>query len=132
MSISVDELAAAVMKELETYSQEAELATRRVVKDVAEECRQNIMNGAPSGSGENSGKYKRSWKKKLAYSSATQERYVIYSSRYQLTHLLEHGHEKWLWGEYTAETVKGKPHIRPAEARAEEKLISAIKKELST
>lgn len=128
MSISVDELAAAVMKELETYSQEAELATRRVVKDVAEECRQDILNGAPS----KSGKYKRSWKKKLAYSSATQERYLVYSSRYQLTHLLEYGHEKWLWGEYTAEKVQGKPHIRPAEARAEEKLISAIKKELST
>lgn len=126
MSIDVNKLAEAVMKELETYDARATVAAKQAVEKVAEDCRRDIMASAP----QESGKYAKSWKKKLAYSSANEIRYTIYSTKYQLTHLLEYGHEKWLWGEYTGGRVSGKPHIRPAEARAEESLIKELKKSL--
>lgn len=127
MNVKIDDLASAVMRELESYGAAATVATKRAVEKVAEDCRVDISTHAPS----NTGKYKKSWKKKLAYSSADESRYVVYSSRYQLTHLLEYGHEKWIYGYYTGGRVSAKPHIRPAEARAEQQLVSEIKKELS-
>ena len=126
MNVSIDNLADAVMKELEAYSAEATLVTKQAVEEVAEDCKNDISNNAPG-----SGKYKKSWKKKLAYSSATESRYTVYSTKYQLTHLLEYGHEKWLWGDYTGERVKAIPHIRPAEEKAEQNLINKIKRGLS-
>ena len=127
MKVSIDGLADAILDELKAYEGEVVVATKRAVEQTAEECRKDIQNNAP----QRSGKYAKSWKKKLAYSSAKENRYVVYSSRYQLTHLLEYGHAKWIYGYYTGGTVAAKPHIRPAEARAEANLVNAIKRNLS-
>lgn len=128
MKVSIDGLADAIAKELSTYDAEVTVATKRAVEKVAEECRKDISNGASVFNGS---KYAKSWKKKLVYSSAKENRYTIYSTRYQLTHLLEYGHEKWVWGYYTGGTVPGRPHIRPAEAKAEVNLVNQIKRNLS-
>lgn len=127
MKVSIDGLADAIAKELNAYDAEVTVATKRAVENVAEQCRKDIQSNAP----QRSGKYAKSWKKKLAYSSAKENRYVVYSTRYQLTHLLEYGHEKWIYGYYTGGRVSAKPHIRPAEERAEANLITTIKRELS-
>ena len=42
---------------------------------------------------------------------------------YQLTHLLEYGHELKSASGKTLGTVGAKPHIRPAELNAEKKLM---------
>lgn len=128
MKVSIDGLADAIAKELNAYDAEVTVATKRAVEKVAEQCRQDISNNATVFNGS---KYAKSWKKKLSYFSAKENRYTIYSTRYQLTHLLEYGHEKWVWGYYTGGTVHGKPHIRPAEEKAEANLITTIKRELS-
>jgi len=127
MSISVDNLAAKVMEALNDYDRQVIVATKNAVEKVAEECRKDISDNAPR----DSGKYAKSWKKKRSYYSARETRYTIYSTRYQLTHLLEYGHEKWAWGYYTGGRVPAKPHIRPAEERAEASLEQKIKKELT-
>jgi len=127
MSIKIDDLASAVMKELENYEAQATAATKRAVEKTAEECRQDISNNATVFKGS---KYAGSWRKKLSYYSAKENRYTIYSTKYQLTHLLEYGHEKWLWGTYSGSRVDARPHIRPAEERAEQRLISEIKRTL--
>lgn len=128
MKVSIDGLADAIAKELNAYEGEVVVATKRAVEKVAEECRQDISNNASVFNGS---KYAKSWKKKLVYSSAKENRYTVYSTRYQLTHLLEYGHEKWTWGYYTGGTVPGRPHIRPAEAKAEVNLVNQIKRNLS-
>lgn len=126
MKVAIDGLADAVMKELTAWEGEVVVETKRAVEKVAEECKRDIMANAPGD-----GKYAKSWKKKLAYSSAKENRYTVYSTKYQLTHLLEYGHAKWVWGYYTGGRVKAFPHIRPAEAKAEQSLIAEIKRRLS-
>lgn len=127
MKVSIDGLADAIMKELNAYEGEVVVATKRAVEKTAEECRQDISKNAP----ERTGKYAKSWEKKLAFSSAKENRYTIYSTNYQLTHLLEYGHKKWVWGHYTGGQVPAKPHIRPAQEQAEKNLVAEIKRNLS-
>ena len=127
MKVSIDGLAAAIEKELNTYDGQVAVATKQAVEKVAESCRKEISQNAP----ERTGNYAKSWKKKLAYYSAKENRYTIYSTKYQLTHLLEYGHSKWVYGYYMGGRVSAKPHIRPAEENAEKDLIAEIKRKLS-
>ena len=123
MNVSVDNFADAIMKELENYSTEAIRDTKQAVEETAQECLEEISQNAPGD-----GKYKKSWKKKQARLTATESEITVYSTKYQLTHLLEYGHEKWLWGNYTGDRVRAFPHIRPAEEKAKQKLVERIKK----
>lgn len=123
MNVSVNNFADAIMKELENYSTEAIRDTKQAVEETAQECLEEISQNAPGD-----GKYKKSWKKKQARLTATESEITVYSTKYQLTHLLEYGHEKWLWGNYTGDRVRAFPHIRPAEEKAKQKLVERIKK----
>lgn len=125
MIVSIDNMADAIMKELNAWEGEVVVKTKRAVEKTAEQCRQDIMANAPGD-----GKYAKSWKKRLSYSSAKENRYTVYSTKYQLTHLLEYGHAKWIYGYYTGGRVKAFPHIRPAEIKAEQNLINALRREI--
>ena len=123
MFTNVDDLEKAIMDELWAYSGEVTEQLKTDVKQVAKECVRDIKNNAPKLSGE----YKKSWKLKTAYKSKEDIRIVIHSPKhYRLTHLLEHGHAKVGGGR-----VEGKPHIGPAEQKAEEKLIKKVKVSIS-
>lgn len=63
------------------------------------------------------GKYAKSWQSKKVNETAISIEYNVYSKKYyMLTHLLEFGHEKVLWGKRMAgQRVRGYPHIEPAE-----------------
>lgn len=57
---------------------------------------------------------------------------TVYNAKYgSLTHLLENGHEKVLWGKSTGERVAGHPHIAPVNDWVAEELPKAIEKGLS-
>lgn len=127
MNVSINGLADAVTQVLEDFEAQVTVATKQAVEEVAESCRKDITENARMF-GSN---YANSWKKKQVYSSAKENRFTIYSKKYQLTHLLEYGHKKWLWGYYTGGRVEGKPHIRPAEEKAAKDLVNAIKRKLS-
>lgn len=47
---------------------------------------------------------------------------------YKLTHLLELGHTKWLWGIKTSDTTKTIPHIEPGQNYADKRVLDAYKK----
>lgn len=123
MFTNVDDLEKAIMDELWAYSEEVTEQLKTDVKQVAKECMRDIKNNAPKLTGA----YKKSWKVKTAYEDKEDIRVIIHSQKhYRLTHLLEHGHAKVGGGR-----VEGKPHIGPAEQKAEEKLIKKVKVSIS-
>ncbi len=55
---------------------------------------------------------------------------TVHNKVYPLTHLLESGHAKWLWGRDTGETVQAFPHIEKVNEEAQRKLEEEIKRRL--
>ncbi|WP_303837347.1 HK97 gp10 family phage protein [Ruminococcus flavefaciens] len=120
---SVDNLASEVMSELSEYAELADTAMKKAVRKTATSVKKKISANAPK----KSGRYKKSWTtKKTRENSHSLEMTVHSRDRYQIAHLLEHGHAKRGGGR-----VAAIPHIAPAEQHGEELLTNLIKKELS-
>ena len=120
---SIDDLASEVMKGLTEYAELADAGMKRAVRKTATAVKNEISANAPV----KSGRYKRSWTvKKTKENSHTLEMTVHSKDRYQIAHLLEHGHAKRGGGR-----VAAIPHIAPAEANGADMLETLIKKELS-
>ena len=119
MSVSVDELAAAVVQELQAYSAEVAVALKDVVKSVTKTCVVSLKQSSPK----DTGKYAKDWKYKRAHESRNDIRCQIYNDKhYRLTHLLEDGHALKTGGRAPAH-----PHIQPAADAASELLEKEVK-----
>ena len=55
---------------------------------------------------------------------------VVHNKLYQLTHLLESGHAKFLWGRATGEEVQAFPHIEAVNEEAQRKLEEEVKRRI--
>ena len=120
---SIDNLASEVMSELSEYAELADTAMKNAVRKTATSVKKEISANAPK----RTGRYRKSWTtKKTKESSHSLEMTVHSKDRYQIAHLLEHGHAKRGGGR-----VAAIPHIAPAEEHGEELLTNLIKKELS-
>ena len=120
--VSVNQLADAVMKELDEYKDLATGAMKKAVKETGKFVSGEISATAPV----RTGRYAASWTQKTTAESSTDIEVTVYSpKRYMLAHLLEHGHAKRNGGR-----VRAIPHIAPAEELGEEKLESDIAKAL--
>ena len=120
---SIDDMAAEIMSGLQEYADLAAAEMKKAVKKTATEVKKEIAANAPV----KSGRYKKSWTaKKIKENSHTLEMTVHSKDRYQIAHLLEHGHAKRGGGR-----VAAIPHIAPAEANGEQMLESLIEKALS-
>lgn len=121
-NISIDEMGSAIMEELEKYAGLAADELKAAVKETATSVRKDIQAGAPV----DTGKYKKSWSIKNVQEDSESIDLVVYSkNRYQLAHLLEHGHVKRGGGR-----VPAQPHIAAAEERGNEKLVQTIEQKL--
>ena len=119
---SIDDLASEVMKGLTEYAELADTAMKKAVRKTATAVKNEISENAPV----KSGRYKKSWTaKKMKENSHTLEMTVHSKNRYQIAHLLEHGHAKRGGGR-----VAAIPHIAPAEETAEQQLMADIEKAL--
>ena len=120
--VTINELADAVMEGLIDYVDLATDEMKKCVKDAGKTVKEEIKKEAPI----ESGKYRDSWTmRKTKENSTTLELTVHSKTRYQLAHLLEHGHAKRGGGR-----VPGKPHIAPAEQCGEKELIQNIERRL--
>ena len=110
--ISISQLSAAVMEQLNEYAELATEDMKEAVKKAGTAVRKDIEASAPR----NTGDYAKSWAVKTVHSR----------NRYQLAHLLEYGHAKRGGGR-----VAARPHIAAAEEAGIEQLEREIERSLT-
>ena len=95
---------------------------KKAVKKAGTEVRKQISETAP----QKSGKYAKSWTVKTTKETSNALEITVHSrNRYQLAHLLEHGHAKRGGGR-----VSARPHIAAAEEAGIRKLEEEIERSL--
>ena len=120
--VSVDQLASTVMKELNNYADATTEGVKAAVRKVANTVKKEISATAPVGTG----KYAKSWATKTTGESSHALEITVHSrNRYQLAHLLEHGHAKRNGGR-----VAARPHIAAAEQHGIEELEREIERSI--
>lgn len=118
--VSIDGMADAIMKELNGYADASTEGVKAAVQKAAKTVKTEIQAGAPV----RSGKYKKSWSTKNTAESSNKLEITVYSrNRYQIAHLLEHGHAKRGGGR-----VAARPHIALAEQAGIEQLQQEIER----
>lgn len=121
-TIPIDKLADTVSEMLTDYADMASDEMKKAVKDAGNTVKKAIGEGAPV----KTGKYAKSWSVKNTKENAHALEVTVYSrNRYQLAHLLEHGHAKRNGGR-----TREIPHIAPAEQQGIEQLEREITRRL--
>jgi len=121
--VSIDGLADAVMENLMEYADLAASDVKKAVRKAGNTARKEIEARAPR----DTGAYAKSWSVKTTKESSSALQVTVHSqNRYQIAHLLEHGHAKRGGGR-----VAARPHIAPAEELAAEQLEQDIERSLS-
>ena len=120
--ISIESHSETVMKELNEYADVACDEMKEAVKSASTLVRDQIKATAPKSTGA----YAKSWSTKNTRETSRSLEVAVYSrNRYQLAHLLEHGHAKRGGGR-----VPGKSHIAPAEQAGIDQLEKDIERSL--
>ncbi len=121
-SIRPEQLASAVMEGLKEYTDLAADDMKKAVRKAGTSVRKEIQQNAPA----DTGAYAKSWAVKKEKETSDSLQLIVHSkNRYQLAHLLEHGHAKRGGGR-----VAGKAHIAPAEENAVRQLEEEIERSL--
>lgn len=121
--VSVDQMAEAITQSLGEYAELSNEVMKQSVTEVSQSVKKDIQVNAPV----RTGKYKKSWAAKKVQENANSLTMAVHSrDRYQIAHLLEHGHAKRGGGR-----VQAIPHIAPAEQRGAEELAGKIERGLS-
>ena len=120
--VSIGQMASAIMEHLKDYADLATDSMKTAVSHSAKKVKSEIAANAPKLTG----KYGKSWATKKTKETASALEITVHSKdRYQLAHLLEHGHAKRGGGR-----VAGRPHIAPAEQSGAEELEQEIERRL--
>lgn len=119
---TIDNLAKTIMEGLQEYADVASEDVKTAVRKAGKNVKAEISANAPKCTGA----YAKSWAVKTEKETAHSLEVVVHSkNRYQIAHLLEHGHAKRGGGR-----VAGIPHIAPAEEKAVKQLEEDIVKKL--
>ena len=115
---TIDNLAKTIMEGLQEYADVASEDVKTAVRKAGKNVKAEISANAPK----RTGAYAKSWTVKTEKETAHSLEVVVHSkNRYQIAHLLEHGHAKRGGGR-----VAGIPHIAPAEEKAVKQLEEDI------
>lgn len=125
-TVNLNNFASEVMKITAEYAEEVTDETEAAVMKTAFKAESDLH---VAGSFGGTGKYKRGWTitfNQLRYGLEA----IVHNKLYMLTHLLESGHSKWLWGRPTGEDVQAFPHIAGVNEEAQRMLEEEIKRRL--
>ena len=118
--IPIDALADTVMECLNDYADVSAEGMKKAVRKAGNTVKKEIGANAPK----DTGAYLKSWAVKNTKENSHSLEVTVYSkNRYQLAHLLEHGHAKRNGGR-----VAGKSHIAPAEETGIRQLEAEIER----
>ena len=121
-NVTVDNLAAEIMKGLTEYKDLATADMKTAVRKTGKSVKKDIQANAPK----KTGAYSKSWTVKTTKETSESLELTVHSpKKYQLAHLLEKGHAKRGGGR-----TKAIPHIAPAEEKAVKDLEADIKRAL--
>ena len=121
-NVTVDNLAAEIMKGLTEYKDLATADMKIAVRKAGKSVKKDIQANAPK----KTGAYSKSWTVKTTKETSESLELTVHSpKKYQLAHLLEKGHAKRGGGR-----TKAIPHIAPAEEKAVKDLEADIKRAL--
>lgn len=121
--VHVDQMAEALARIMVEYAELSNEVMKGCVVEVSQSVKEDIQGNAPV----RTGKYKKSWAAKKVQENANSLTMAVHSrDRYQIAHLLEHGHAKRGGGR-----VQAVPHIAPAERRGVEELTAKMERGLS-
>lgn len=121
-NIKIDQLADEITKGLKEYADFATDDMKKSVRKAGNAVRKEIAQTAPK----DTGTYAKSWSVKKTKETSNSLVVTVHSrNRYQLAHLLEHGHAKRGGGR-----VAARPHIAKAEENAIDVLESEIERAL--
>lgn len=99
-----DKFAEEMKQILDQYRKNCESALAHSEERMAKAAVKKLKATSPK----KSGTYAKSWfKKKVG------KKFIVANEKYQLTHLLENGHELIYMGKATGRRVKAYPHIKP-------------------
>lgn len=128
-TIKVDQLSSEIARILDEFDNATANDIESAAKDTAKSTVEELRNANPSGSGKYGSwkDYNRGWtSKKTSTSAFNGYTMTVYNkTKYQLTHLLEHGHAK-----VTGGRTKSFPHISIAEENAEKQFASELLRRL--
>lgn len=122
--IKVDDLEHAVGEILTKYFDGIADGANELVAKVAAETVLDLKASSPRSTRKGR-HYAESWKLRQTVRMKASSEVEIYNSKYQMTHLLEHGHIKVVHGKVLGFT-DARPHIKNAEDRAIRKLLKGI------
>lgn len=121
--VKINDMAKFIMEGLQEYAEVADDEMKAAVKRAGKTIKDEIKANAPK----RTGAYSKSWTVKTTGETSHSLHVTVYSkNRYQLAHLLEHGHAKRGGGR-----VKGQPHITPAEEVGVKELEAQIERALN-
>lgn len=121
VKVNPEQLGDAIDKILTEYFDGVETEATRLVAEVATETTAKLQ----VTSLKDTGKYAKGWRVKQGKKAKARNEVEIYNTRYQLTHLLEHGHIKVVHGTVLGFTA-ARPHIAQAEQEAIDRLLKGI------
>lgn len=119
-----------LMAEINAAFQDFMAATAETIDSAGDEAADKAISMLRQSSPEMSGDYRKGWTKKVLKRAARggYGSVVVWNATdYRLTHLLEHGHRKVVWGHRKEGNVDAKPHIQQSDDAAVELYLRRIR-----
>lgn len=125
ITINPDQLQRTIQGMLNQIPQQVDNVIDEASKVVSKEAVNKLKASSPKGKGKKSGRYAKGWSTKKVDNIT-----VVYNrTDYQLTHLLENGHDIVRNGKKVGH-FNGIKHIKPVEEEVQERMVEEVEKGL--